>query len=67
MIVLDNNIFQTLNKLKGKQQPRKEAKYIYQDEQTGQIKERPLSAAASGKNYLYKNPAKLIHDSMFDN
>lgn len=40
---------------------------IYQDEQTGQIKERKLDSAGASAfiNHRYKNSAKLIHDSIF--
>ena len=63
------DIHHTLQKLKDKQQTeRMQAKYIYQDEQTNQIKEIPISdsAAASYKiKSKSKNPAKLIHKFMF--
>ena len=60
------DIHQTLEKLKGKQQPRKEAKYIYQDEQTKEIKETPLSDSAAASVHINRtNPTKLIHQFIF--
>ena len=65
------NTFETLSKLShGK---RKEASYIYLDEQDNQIKEIPLSKLDSAGSayikrtmtYKYKSPARLIHDSIF--
>jgi hypothetical protein len=47
---------------------RKEPCYIYRDEQTKQIKEVALSKLDSAGAYInrtYKNPLKLIHDSIF--
>lgn len=52
---------------------RKPASFIYLDEKDNQIKEIPLSkldSAASAyihyrTDYNYKNPAKLIHDFIF--
>ena len=65
------NIFETLSKLSGKSK-RKEPCYISLDEETNQIKEIPLSSLDSSasayinyRDYNYKNPAKLIHDSIF--
>ena len=57
-----NNIYQTLQKLKAKQQPRIQAKYIYLDEQTKQIKETKLDSAGATAHI---NTAKLIHRFMF--
>ena len=61
------DIYHKLEKLKGKQpQPteRMQAKYIYQDEQTEQIKEIPLDSAASA-SINKSNPAKSISKFMF--
>ena len=59
------DIYQTLEKLKGKQQTeRMQAKYIYLDEQTKQIKETKLDSA--GASLVNVNAAKLIHDSIFN-
>ena len=71
------SIFETLKKLSDEQRKhsdldtnRKEPCYSYRDEQTNQIKEVPLSKLDSaGSAYInrtvYKNPLKLIHDSIF--
>ncbi|TLX84451.1 MAG: hypothetical protein E6L04_06855 [Thaumarchaeota archaeon] len=76
---MNDNIFETLKGLSRKREQkdnqtckRKDPSYIYLDE-NNQIKEIPLSnlnPAASvyiniTMNYNYKNPAKLIHDSIF--
>ncbi|HXV87954.1 MAG TPA: hypothetical protein VD710_02555 [Nitrososphaeraceae archaeon] len=55
-------IYETLKRLQ-----RKQPSYIYLDETDGKIKERPLQDSAGGAsiNHSYKNPAKLIHDSIF--
>lgn len=71
-----NNIYETLGNLKVKvtlrPEPRNQvntkinklhAKYIWQDEKTGQIKERLLSSAAASASI--ENSAKLIHSFMF--
>ena len=60
------NIYQTLSKLNDKQKEteRIQAKYIYEDEKTGQIKSRPLKLDSAGASVHIK-PAKLIHDSIF--
>jgi hypothetical protein len=61
--------YETLKKL-----IRKKPSYIYLDETDNKIKEIPLSKLDSAgsalinrtmKQYQYKNPAKLIHDSIF--
>jgi hypothetical protein len=61
-------MFETLKKLSHQRKP----SYIYLDESTGQIKEIPLSKLDSSASALinrtvnqYRNPAKLIHDSIF--
>lgn len=60
------DIYQTLEKLVDKQQTeRKEAKYIYLDKQTKQIKEKPLSKLDSAGASAYINLTKIIHDSIF--
>lgn len=71
------SIFETLKRLSDEPRKnsdldskRKEPCYIYRDEQTNQIKEVPLSKLDSaGSAYInrtvYKNPLKLIHDSIF--
>ena len=57
------NIYQILEKLKGRQQTESmQAKYIYQDEQTGEIKETPLSDSAAASVYF---PIKSIRNLMF--
>jgi hypothetical protein len=66
------NIFDTLKKLKLKDEERKQPMHIYKDENTGQIIEEPLSSMDMAGSALinrtdYKNPAKLIHDSIFGN
>ena len=59
------NIYQTLNNLKDKQQTeRKQAKYIYLDEGTKQIKEGRLDCAGAALvNQV--NAVKLVHKFMF--
>jgi hypothetical protein len=58
------NIYETLKKLGHEQ--RKQPSYIFLDEQTNQIKEIPLSKLDSaGALINYRNPAKLIHKSIF--
>ncbi len=62
------DIHQTLEKLKGKQQTERiQAKYIYQDEHTQEIKEIPISKldSAASVHTDRTSPAKLIHDSIF--
>jgi hypothetical protein len=70
----DNMIFETLKELHKKESndnsKRKEPCCIYRDEETNQIKEVPLSKLDSaGSAYInrttYKNPLRLIHDSIF--
>jgi len=59
-----DHIYQTLGNLRVEPKIRVNklpAKYIYQDEKTGQIKEILLSSAASESI----NEAQLIHDFMF--
>jgi hypothetical protein len=64
LIKLD--VYQIKEKIRGKQQTeRKRASYIYQDDQTKQIKEIPLSKLDSAGASAYINPAKLIHNSIF--
>lgn len=61
------NMYETLNNLKAKQPTeRKQAKYIYLDERTEQIKERPLQDSAGASAHINKtNDAQLIHRFMF--
>jgi hypothetical protein len=64
----DNIIFETLKELSKKDNcKRKDPSYIYLDE-NNQIKEIPLSKLDSAGAYInrtvYKNPLKLIHDSL---
>ena len=60
-----NDIFDILKGLKGKQDTkRKSHAYIYLDEQTKQLKEKPLQDSTSS-SYTNSNPAKLICDSIF--
>ena len=58
------DIYQSLEKLKGKSQETKwkPPMHIYQDESTGQIKEVLLDSAGAR---VHINPAKIIHDSIF--
>jgi hypothetical protein len=73
------NIFETLKELRENQHKkesivsskRKDPSYIYLNEKDNQIKEIPLSELkldSSASVYInrtvYKNPAKLIHDSL---
>jgi hypothetical protein len=67
----DNIIFETLKELRKKESKskRKDPSYIYLDEKDNQIREIPLSKLDSAGSVLinrtrYKNPAKLIHDSL---
>ena len=64
---METDIYQTLNKLKGKQQTeRKQAKYIYLDETDNKIKEIPLSKLDSAGASLEKaNAVKIIHYFIF--
>jgi hypothetical protein len=64
------NIFNTLKKLKD--QERKQPMRIYQDEQTGQIIEEPLTMDMAASALIHEtmkqyNQAKLIHMSIFGN
>lgn len=62
------SIFETLKKLSDEQHKKewKPSIRIYRDEQTGQIKEEPLSQSyMAASAYIKSNPAKLIHDHMF--
>lgn len=66
--MIDMNISDTLKKLKDEE--RKQPMRIYKDEKTGQIIEEPLSKLDSAGSALinrtvYKNPAKIIYNSIF--
>jgi len=68
IIMNDNMIFETLSKL-SETSKRKEPCYIYLDA-NNQIKERKLSKLDSAASIyinrtIYRNPVKLIHDSIF--
>jgi hypothetical protein len=74
----DNMIFETLKELSDNQSKhskdnqtskRKDPSYIYLDEKDNQIKEIPLSKLNSAwsvyiNRATYKNPARLLHDSI---
>lgn len=63
-----NTLYETLKKLSDEQHKKewKPPMRIYRDEQTGQIKEEPLSQSdMAASAYIKSNPAKLIHDHMF--
>ena len=64
---IDMNIFETLKELSNEQHKKERPPMrIYQDEQTGEIKEEPLSQSdMAASAYIKSNPAKLIRDLMF--
>ena len=61
-----NSIFETLKELSDNQTSKtKDPSYIYLDKDN-QVKEIALSKLDSAGAYInYKNPTKLIHDSIF--
>jgi hypothetical protein len=66
-----NMLFETLSDNQRKKERRLPAMDHYMDEETGEIKSRPLSQSDMVASALIhramnvKNPAKLIHDFMF--